>query len=245
MLRLKKPEPADSYSREASLTSSRTFDDRVLGLAGIQLGLEDRGGLVAFLHRMEAGEGVGVVSAEVRVAGAALVGGPQAAGREAAAHRQVGQRRGSAGDREELGAGLEGALGQGCHQRARVAVLRLGEERLRWRGLDDAAGVHDGDTVGVTGHDTQVVGNQDDAHLVFVAQLVDEVEDLHLRCDVQGRRGLVRDEDARLAHEGHGDHDALAHAARELVRVVVDDHLGARHADALEDLDGACEGFAL
>ena len=186
-----------------------------------------------------------IVPTQLGVARAALVGGPQAAGREAASHRQVGQRRGSAGDREELGACCERALGQCRHQRARVAVLRLGEQRLRRRGLDDAAGVHDGDAIGVTGHDTQVVGDEDDAHLVFVAQLVDEVEDLHLRRDVQGRRGLVRDEDARLAHEGHGDHDALAHAARELVRVVVDDHLGARHADALEDLDGACEGFAL
>ena len=124
-------------------------------------------------------------------------------------------------------------------------MLRLGEQRLRRRGLDDTAGVHDGDAIGVTGHDTQVVGDEDDAHLVLVAQLVDEVEDLHLRRDIQGRRRLVRDENTRLAHEGHGDHDALAHAARELVRVVVDDNLGARHADALEDLDGAREGFPL
>ena len=29
------------------------------------------------------------------------------------------------------------------------------------------------------------------------------------------------------------------------MRVVVDDHLGTRHADALEDLDGACQGFPL
>ena len=124
-------------------------------------------------------------------------------------------------------------------------MLRLGEESLRRRGLDDAAGVHDGDTVGVAGNNTQVVGDEDDAHLVLVAQLIDEVEDLHLRRHVQGRRRLVRDEDARLAHEGHGDHDALAHAARELVRVVVDDNLGARHADALEDLDGTREGCPL
>ena len=124
-------------------------------------------------------------------------------------------------------------------------MLRLGEQRLRRRGFDDTAGVHDGDTVGVAGNNTQVVGDEDDAHLVLVAQLVDEVEDLHLRRHVQGRRRLVRDEDARLAHEGHGDHDALTHAARELVRVVIDDDLGTRHADALEDLDGACERFSL
>ena len=124
-------------------------------------------------------------------------------------------------------------------------MLRLGEQRLRWGGLNDASGVHDGNAIGVTGHNTQVVGDEDDAHLVFVAQLVDEVEDLHLRRHVQGRRGFVRDEDARLAHEGHGDHDALTHAAGELVRVVVDNHLGTRHTNALEDLDGALESFLL
>ncbi len=187
---------------------------RTLGLGGIQLALEDRGGLVALLHRVVAGESVGIVPAQARVAGAALVGGPQAAGREAAAHRQVGQRWGSTRNREKLGACCERTLGQCRHQRARVAVLRLGEQRLRRRGLDDTTGVHDGNTVGVTGHDTQVVGDEDDAHLVLVAQLVDEVEDLHLRRHVQGRRRLVRDEDARLADEGHGDHDALTHAAR-------------------------------
>ena len=218
---------------------------RTVGLVGIQLALEDRGRLVALLNRVVAGESVGLVAAQARVARAALVGGPQAAGREAAAHRQVGQRRGSAGDGEELGAGREGALGQGRHERARVAVLRLGEQRLRRRGFNDASGVHDGNAISVTGHNTQVVGDEDDAHLVFVAQLVDEVEDLHLRRHVQGRRGLVRDEDARLAHEGHGDHDALTHAAGELVRVVVDNHLGTRHTNALEDLDGALESFLL
>ena len=50
--------------------------DRVLGLAGIHHGLEDRGGLVALLHRVEAGEGVSIVPAQGRVVGEALVGGP-------------------------------------------------------------------------------------------------------------------------------------------------------------------------
>ena len=37
--------------------------------------------------------------------------------------------------------------------------------------------------------------------------------------------------------ERHRDHHALAHAARELVRVVVDPALGARDADLLEQLE--------
>ena len=95
------------------------------------------------------------------------------------------------------------------------------------------------------GDDAQVVGDEDDAHLVLVAQLVDEVEDLHLRRHVESRRRFVGDQDARLADEGHGDHDALTHTARELVRVVVDDHLGARHTHTFKDLDGPFESFLL
>ena len=209
----------------------------------VELCLQSCGRLVTLLHRVEAGEGVVLVPAQVGVGCAALVGGPQAAGCEAASYRQVGQRRGSAGDREELGAGREGALGQRSHERACVAVLRLREQCLRRGRLDDAPGVHDGDAVGVTGDDTQVVGDEDDAHLVLVAQLVDEVEDLHLRRHVESRRRFVGDQDARLAYEGHGDHDALTHTARELVRVVVDDHLGARHTHTFQDLDGPFESF--
>ena len=95
------------------------------------------------------------------------------------------------------------------------------------------------------GDDAQVVGDEDDAHLVLVAQLVDEVEDLHLRRHVESRRRFVGDQDARLAYEGHSDHDALTHTARELVRVVVDDHLGARHTHTFKDLDGPFESFLL
>ena len=38
--------------------------------------------------------------------------------------------------------------------------------------------------------------------------------------------GLVGDQEVRVAGQRHGDHHALAHAAGELVRVVVDAALG-------------------
>ena len=194
---------------------------------------------------MEARVGVRALAAEAGVGRAALVRGPQAARRETAADRQVRQRGRGAGDREQPGALGQGPLGQGRHQRARVPVAGLGEQGPRGGRLHDAPRVHDGHAVGVPGDDAQVVGDEDDAHLVLVAQLVDEVEDLHLRRHVQGRGRLVGDEDARLAHQRHGDHDALAHAARQLVRVGVDDRLGAGHPHALEDLDGAGQRLLL
>ena len=49
-----------------------------------------------------------------------------------------------------------------------------------------------------------------------------QVEDLRLDRHVERRRRLVGDQELRLARERHRDHRALAHAARELVRVVAD-----------------------
>ncbi len=51
---------------------------------------------------------------------------------------------------------------------------------------------------------------------------LDEAEDLRLRRHVERGGRLVGDQERRVVDERHRDHHALAHAARELVRVVVD-----------------------
>ena len=63
-----------------------------------------------------------------------------------------------------------------------------------------------------------------------------QVEDLRLDRHVERRRRLVGDQQLRLAGERHRDHRPLAHAARELVRVVLQPQLGARDPDLLEQL---------
>ena len=69
-----------------------------------------------------------------------------------------------------------------------------------------------------------------------------QVEDLRLDGDVERRGRLVGDQQRGLAGQRHGDHDALAHAARQAVRIVVD-ALGRRgDAHQLEHLDGALLG---
>ena len=96
-------------------------------------------------------------------------------------------------------------------------------EHLEGRGLlDDLPCVHDEDAVRAAGDDPHVVGDEDDRHLQFLAEAVDEVEDLRLDGDVEGCGGLVGDEEFRLAGQGHGDHDPLAQAAGELVGVGVE-----------------------
>ena len=66
------------------------------------------------------------------------------------------------------------------------------------------------------------------ASSVSVAQ---ELEDLRLDRDVEGRRRLVRDHELRLERERHRDHHALAHPAGELVGIALEARLGLRDPD--------------
>ena len=68
---------------------------------------------------------------------------------------------------------------------------------------------------------------------------LEQVEDLGLDRHVERGRRLVGDQQLRVAGERDGDHHALAHAAGELVRVVVEAPCGVRDADLLEQLDRA------
>ena len=68
------------------------------------------------------------------------------------------------------------------------------------------------------------------------------VHDLGLHRDVERRRRLVGDQQRRPAGQGHGDPDALALAAGELVRVGTDDALGIGQADPVAQLLGGDGG---
>ena len=66
---------------------------------------------------------------------------------------------------------------------------------------------------------------------------LEQLEDLRLNGDVERGGRLVGDEDLRMADEGHRDHDALAHPARELVRVVINAVVRLGDAHLAQQLD--------
>src|SRR5215470_18581274 len=68
-------------------------------------------------------------------------------------------------------------------------------------------------------HDREVVADQHVGETMLAPQTGQEVQDLRLHRDVEGRRGLVEEEDPRLQDEGAGDRDALALAARKLMGI--------------------------
>ena len=73
-------------------------------------------------------------------------------------------------------------------------------------------------------------------------RLLQELDDLRLDGDVERRGGLIGDDELGLGAQRERDHDALAHAAGELVRVVVDAPLGSRNADLGEQRDRSLPG---
>ena len=126
-----------------------------------------------------------------------------------------------------------------------VFVGRVVEDIVGEAAFDHLAGVHDGDAVAGAGHDAQVVGNEYDGHAQPILKIHDKLQDLGLDGDVQRRGGLVGDKQLGLAGQGDGDHDALTHAAGELVGVLLETLIGLVDTHQSQQLPRAVVGFLL
>src|SRR5947208_12689898 len=104
------------------------------------------------------------------------------------------------------------------------------------------AGIHDDDALRGLGDDAHRMGDQHDRHAEAFLHVLQQIENLRLDGDVERGGRLVGDDELWLAGQRHGDHDALAHAARELVRIIM--HAAFRIGDLhqLQHLDGAGQG---
>ena len=85
----------------------------------------------------------------------------------------------------------------------------------------------------------KVMADEHDGHAEAPAHVVEQLEDLSLHRDVQGRGRLVAQQDLGLGGQRQGDEDALAHAARELVRESMRPPFGVRHPHQAQQLHGA------
>jgi len=114
---------------------------------------------------------------------------------------------------------------------------RAGEDLVRWRSLDDLAGVHDGDPVADLGDDAEVVRDQEDRETESISQRRKQTNDLDLDRDVERGRRLVGDQQLGRARESERDHRALRHPARQLVRIGAVDALRRRQTDRAEQIE--------
>ena len=189
---------------------------------------------------MEAGVRMGrVLASERRIFGPALVGGERAPWREAAGERRPSEVGWKARDRVERLCLVLVGLGNRGQQRLGIGVAHVAEQRQGAGALDLASGVHHDHAVGPAGDHSHVVRDQDDPHPELALELVEQAEDLGLDRDVERGRGLVRDQQLRLAGERHRDHDALAKSPRQLMGVIAHAFARPGHADHVERLGRA------
>ena len=117
-------------------------------------------------------------------------------------------------------------------------MQRPREHALGRAALDQARRIHHVHAVGVARDDAEVVRDDDDRDAEPARQILHQLEDLRLDGDVERGGRLVGDEQLGIAGKADGDHHALAHAARELMRILVEPAFGVGDADQGQQLDG-------
>ena len=91
--------------------------------------------------------------------------------------------------------------------------------------FDYRAVVHHCHLVGNLRYYAEVVGDEYDAHLVFLLKGAEEVDDGFLHGDIEGCGGLVGNEQVGVANQRHGYHDALLLATADFVGIAAVDLL--------------------
>ncbi len=89
--------------------------------------------------------------------------------------------------------------------------------------LHHGAGVHHHHPIAEGEGDTQVVGDEDEGHSALALDRTQELEHLLLGRGVEGRRGLIGEQDHRVDGKGGSDGHALAHASGELEGIALGD----------------------
>ncbi len=136
-------------------------------------------------------------------------------------HRvQLAQARHLFGDDiERASFRAHGRIGQ--LQAARVGVSRARKYRACGAAFDCAAGIHHDDLVADLRREAQIMGNEDDPGAVLSLHVRDQADDRRMHGDVERRRRFVGNDQPGIARKRHGDEHALAHAARKLMRILL------------------------
>ena len=118
-------------------------------------------------------------------------------------------------------------------------MARVAQNGGRRPFLDDAARIHHQDAARERGDRREIVADPDQRRPEIAHEAAHLGEDLRLDRHVQRRRRLIANDQRRPVQQRDRDRDALAHAARELMRIGVEALRGVGDADGRERLDRA------
>jgi hypothetical protein len=162
---------------------------------------------------------------------------------EGAARRHCVQRGYGSFDGLERSGAVGPKVGDGAQQAASVGVRGRLKNVVLGGKFYQVAGIHHRNSVGDLRNYREIVRDEKHSQAELGAEFCQQVENLSLDGDIERGRGLVGDQQLRAIDDGHGDYDALAHAAGELVRIITGATIGVRDGYVFHGLDGALPGF--
>ena len=116
-------------------------------------------------------------------------------------------------------------------------MTRTIENVLTRSALHDDAGIHDSNLLCDICHNTEIMCDHDDGCLIFLLQILNNIENLSLNCHIECGRWLVTDQNFRLTGKCNRDHNTLTHTAGKFVRILSDTFFRLRDADHAQHLD--------
>src|SRR5262245_7272271 len=105
-------------------------------------------------------------------------------------------------------------------------MLGVVENLSGWTNFDNAAQVHDRDTVGKIGGCAQVVGDKEDRNVPSGPQIGQQVQNFSANADVKHGNRLVGQKNGGFQDQGAGNDHPLPLAPGKLVRITADKILG-------------------
>ena len=166
-----------------------------------------------------------------------------AAGLEGAARRHSFERGYGSFDRLERSGAVGPKVGDGAQQAASVGMRGRLKNIALGAKFHQIAGIHHRNPVADLRNYREIVRDEKHSQAELGAEFCQQVENLSLDGDIERGSGLVGNQQLRAIDDGHGDYDALAHAAGELVRIITGATIGVRDGDVLHGLEGALPGF--
>jgi len=117
---------------------------------------------------------------------------------------------------------FHGSAGASCsdngfYQRLSVGMLRMVQNLPGCTAFYHHALFHDIGSVAETTDQRQIMGNEQERHVMFPAQMTKHVHDLCLDRDIERTGGLITDEQLGFGSDGPGDCGALALPATDSV----------------------------
>ena len=97
-------------------------------------------------------------------------------------------------------------------------MLGVAVNRVALGDLDHFAEIHDRHSMADMFDDAQVVGDEQISQMHLLLQLLQQIDDLRLNRNIEGRHRLIADDKLGTDRQGAGDADALALAAAEFMR---------------------------